>query len=122
MKRSDDEPKGNYETKGDYVLVPTRFPFVTQIMFEYLESDKEAPEFTIRRALEWAFWCAFFWLLVAGLYAVATSASSPDWAVAMGFCLISIVVLIALVCSFFAVAYPCGLIIERWRLRKERRA
>ncbi len=75
-------------------------------------------EFTVRRAVKWTAWSAAWWLLVAGLYAIATSTSSPGWAFAMAFSLISLVIFMALVCSAFTVGYSCFLFVEWWRLRK----
>ncbi len=110
VMRSDDEP--------ETICVRTRFPIIVQLVL----GGERNQEFTIRRALVWTTWSAGWWLLVAGLYAIATSASSPEWAVAIAFGLILFAIFIALVCSFFAVGYSCGLIIERWRLRKHGRA
>ncbi len=108
--RSDDEL--------DTICVRTRFPIVVQLVM----GGERNQEFTIRRALKWTTWSAAWWLLVAGLYAIATSASSPGWAFAMSFGLISIVIFFALVYSFFAVGYSFCLIVERWRLRKKGQA
>lgn len=102
----DDEP--------ERIEVRTRFPIIVQLVL----GGERNQEFTILRALKSASWSAAWWLFVAALYAIATSASCPEWAVAIAFGLILFAVFIALVCTLLAVGYSCGLIIERRRLRK----
>ncbi len=110
IMNSDDEPKT--------IRVRTRFPIIMQLLVD----GERGQEFTIRGALAWTSWSAAWWLLVAGLYAIATSASTPGWASAMSFGLILIVTFFVLVYSAFAIGYSCCLIIERWRLRNNERA
>ncbi|MCP3938391.1 MAG: hypothetical protein GY708_23840 [Actinomycetia bacterium] len=112
MKTSDEEPKSRY--------VRTRFPVFSQILLTDWERDQEVPTFKIRRVLKWTTWSAVCWLLAGALYLIATSSSSPGWALAMSFGLISIFAFVALVYSAFTIGYFYCLLAERRRWRKAR--